>query len=128
MHRGVLTAYYFGGLFDQGRHAVAPEFWATTGSRRSIDIGYLLAFRQAARWHEERPSYPLCFLESQLATLLSEGPNKPSPHVRQAGNRRGRKPIKLEQVKEAMKRDFSQAERVAKYAGKGTRREIWCFS
>jgi hypothetical protein len=26
LHHGALTAYYFGGLFDQGRNAVAPEF------------------------------------------------------------------------------------------------------
>ena len=107
LHQGVLTAYYFGGLFDQGRHAVAPEFWATTEADGVLMSGSYWPFGKPRAWHEERPSYPLCFLESQLATLLSEDP-KPPPHVRQAGNRRGRKPTKLEQVKQAMRRDFSQ--------------------
>ena len=108
LHQGVLTAYYFGGLFDQGRHAIAPEFWSTPEADGVLISGIYWPFGKPRSWHEERPSYPLCFLESQLATLLSEGPKKPSPQVRQAGNRRGRKPIKLEQVKEAMKLDFSQ--------------------
>ena len=106
-HRGVLTAYHFGGLFDQGRHAVAREFWATTEADGVLMSGSYWPFGEPRAWHEQRPSYPLYFLESQLATLLSEGP-KPPPHLRQAGNRRGRKPTKLEQVKQAMRRDLSQ--------------------
>lgn len=107
LHRGVLTAYYFGGLFDQGRHAVAREFWATTEADGVLMSGTYWPFGKPRAWHEPRPSYQLFFLESQLATLLSEDP-KPPPHLRQAGNRRGRKPTKLEQVKQAMRRDLSQ--------------------
>jgi hypothetical protein len=107
LDRGALTAYYFGWVFHQGRHPVAPEFWATTEADGVLMSGSYWPFGKPRAWHEERPSYPLFFLESQLATLLSEDP-KPSPHLRQAGNRRGRKPIKLEQVKQAMRRDLSQ--------------------
>jgi Bacterial regulatory proteins, gntR family len=107
LHRGALTAYYFGGLFDQGPHAVAREFWATTEADGVLMSGSYWPFGKPRAWHEQRPSYPLFFLESQLATLLSEDP-KPPPHMRQAGNRRGRKPTKLEQVKQAMRRDLSQ--------------------
>jgi len=126
LHRGVLTAYYFGGLFDQGRHAVARDFWATTEADRVLMSGGYWPFGKPRAWHEQRPSYQLLFLESQLATLLSEDP-KPPPHLRQAGNRRGRKPTKLEQVKQAMRRDLSQGSELRKYAGKGTGRKIRCF-
>ena len=73
LHQGVLTAYYFGGLFDQGRHAIAPEFWSTPEADGVLISGIYWPFGKPRSWHEERPSYPLCFLESQLATLLSEG-------------------------------------------------------
>ena len=63
-------------------------------------------FGKPRTWHDEHPSYPLCFLESELATLLSRDP-KP-PHLQQAGNRRGRRPIKLEEIKQAMARDLLQ--------------------
>jgi Bacterial regulatory proteins, gntR family len=107
LDQGAFTAFYFGGLFDEGRHAVAREFWATTEADGVLMSGSYWPFGKPRAWHEQRPSYPLFFLESQLAALLSEDP-KPPPHLRQAGNRRGRKPIKLEQVKEAMRRDLSQ--------------------
>src|SRR5262249_30729879 len=47
LHHGVLTAYYFGGLFDQGQHAVPREFWATADAD-----GVLLANRY---WPLGRP-------------------------------------------------------------------------
>ena len=106
LHQGIFTAYYFGGLFDRGRHAVPCEFWATTDADGVLMSGSYWPFGKPRAWHEQRPSYPLCFLESQLAKLLSGDP-KPLPRLRQAG-RRGRKPTKLEQVKEAMRRDFLQ--------------------
>jgi hypothetical protein len=104
LHRDVLTAYYFGG---QGLRAVPREFWATTEADGVLMSGSYWPFGKPRAWHEQRPSYPLFFLESQLATLLSEDPKSPR-HLRQAGNRRGRKPTKLEQVKQAMRHDFSQ--------------------
>ena len=69
LHRGVLTAYYFGGLFDQGRHAVAPEFWATTEADGVLMSGSYWPFGRPRAWHEQRPSFPLCFLESELANI-----------------------------------------------------------
>jgi hypothetical protein len=107
LHQGALTTYYFGGLFDQGRHAVAPEFWATTEADGVLMSGSYWPFGKSRAYHERRLSYQLFFLESQLTTLLSEGPKSPR-HLRQPGNRRGRKPTKLEQVKQAMRRDLSQ--------------------
>jgi hypothetical protein len=126
LDQGAFTAFYFGGLFDEGRHAVAREFWATTEADGVLMSGSYWPFGKPRAWHEQRPSYPLFFLESQLAALLSEDP-KPPPHLRQAGNRRGRKPIKLEQVKEADEARPLARERVAKYAGKGTGRKIRCL-
>ena len=106
LHQGALTAFYFGGLFNQGRHAVAREFWATTEADGVLMSGSYWPFGKPRTWHDEHPSYPLCFLESELATLLSRDP-KP-PHLQQAGNRRGRRPIKLEEIKQAMARDLLQ--------------------
>jgi hypothetical protein len=72
LHQRVLTAYYFGGLFDQGQHAVPREFWATTDAD-----GVLLADRywplgRPRALYEQRRSYPLYVLESELSTLLSD--------------------------------------------------------
>jgi hypothetical protein len=107
LYQSALTGFYFGDPFDQGRHAVPPEFWATTEADAVLILGRYWPFGQPRAWHEQRPSYPLCFLESQLATLLNGDP-KPPPDLRQAGNRRGRKPTKFEQVKQAMRRDLSE--------------------
>lgn len=80
LHQGVLTAYYFGGLFDQGRHAVARDFWATTEADGVLMMGRYWPFGQPRAWHEQPPSYPQCFLESQLAALLSDEPRPPLPN------------------------------------------------
>ena len=108
MHRGALTAYYFGGLFDQGRHAVAREFWATTEADGVLILGSYWPFGRPPSWHEQRLSFPLCFLKSQLATLLSEGPKNRRRIYGKPVIVAGHKPKKLEQVKQAMRRDFSQ--------------------
>jgi hypothetical protein len=79
LHQGVLTAYYFGGSFDQGPHAVARDFWATTEADGALMAGSYWPFGHPRAWHEQRPSYPLCFLESQLAALLSGEPEPPLP-------------------------------------------------
>ena len=76
LHRGVLTAYYFGGFFDQGRQGVAREFWATTEADGVLMSGSYWPFGRPRAWRDERPSFPLCFLESELPTLLSEGPER----------------------------------------------------
>jgi hypothetical protein len=77
LHQGALTAFYFGGLFDQGRHAVARDFWATTEAAGVLISGSYWPFGQPRTRHEERASYPLCFLESELAALLSHEPKPP---------------------------------------------------
>jgi hypothetical protein len=106
LHQGALMAFYFGGLFDQGRHAVDREFWATPEADGVLMSGSYWPFSKPRAWHEQRPSFPLCFLETELAKLLSESSKSPP---RRGGNRRGPKPTKLEQVKQAMRQDFSQA-------------------
>jgi hypothetical protein len=78
LHQGVLTAYYFGGLFHQGRQEVAREFWPTTEADGVLISGTYLPFGKPRAWHERRPSHPLFFLESELAALLSDDP-KSSP-------------------------------------------------
>jgi hypothetical protein len=80
LHQGALTAFYFGGLFDQGRHAIARDFWATTEAEGVLISGSYWPFGQPRTRHGERPSYPLCFLESELAALLSHEPKPPLPN------------------------------------------------
>jgi hypothetical protein len=77
LHQGVLTAYYFGTLFGQGRYAVAREFWATTEADGVLISGIYWPFGQPRAW-QERPGYPLFVLEPELAELLGDEP-KPSP-------------------------------------------------
>src|SRR5262245_22000797 len=72
LHQGALTAYHFGGLFDQGRHAIAREFWATSEAEGVLISGSFWPFGKPRAWHEQRPGYSLCFVESQLEKLLSE--------------------------------------------------------
>jgi hypothetical protein len=77
LHQGVLTAYYFGGLFDQGQHAVAGEFWATTDAEGVLLAGSYWPFGRPRARYEQRPSYPLYVLESELSALLSDEPKQP---------------------------------------------------
>ena len=74
LHQGVLTAYYFGGLFHEGRQEVAREFWPTTEADGVLISGMYLPFGKPCAWHERRPSHPLFFLQSELAALLSDDP------------------------------------------------------
>lgn len=75
LHQSVLTAYYFGSLFHPGRNAVAPEFWATTEADKVLRSGFYQAFgKRRTLYEQERPSYPLFFLELELAVLLSDEP------------------------------------------------------
>jgi hypothetical protein len=78
LHQGVLTAYYFGELLDQGRHAVDRDFWATQEAVGVLMSGSYWPFGKPRVWHEQRPSYPLCFLESELAALLSDESKPPA--------------------------------------------------
>jgi hypothetical protein len=70
LHQGALAAYYFGRLLDQGRHAVGREFWPTTKADGVLMSGTYWPFGIPRTRHEQRPSYPLFFIESELAALL----------------------------------------------------------
>jgi hypothetical protein len=77
LHQGLLTAYYFGGLFHQGRSGVAREFWPTTEADGVLISGTYWPFGKPRAGHEQRPSHPLFFLQSELAALLSDDPKAP---------------------------------------------------
>src|SRR5262249_24778664 len=79
LHQGALTAFYFGGLFDQGRHAVAREFWATQEAEGVLISGLYWPFGKPRASFDHRPSYTLFVLEAELAALLSDEP-KPPPN------------------------------------------------
>jgi hypothetical protein len=74
LHQGLLSAYYFGGLADQGRCGVKREFWATTKADGVLLSGTYFPFGKPGAWHEKRPSHPLFFLQSELEALLSDDP------------------------------------------------------
>jgi len=71
LYQGALTAYYFGGLFDQGRHAVGREYWATPAADDVLISGTIMPFGTPRSVHESRPSYPLFLVETELNALLS---------------------------------------------------------
>jgi hypothetical protein len=77
LHQGILTAYYFSGLFHPDRHAVAREFWATTEADGVLISGTYLPFGRPRTWHEQRPSHPLFLLQSELTAALSDEPKSP---------------------------------------------------
>jgi hypothetical protein len=77
LHQGVLTAYYFGGLFHQGRNCVACEFWATTEADGVLFSGSYFPFGKPRTRHEQRPSHPLFFFRSELAALLNDDAKSP---------------------------------------------------
>jgi hypothetical protein len=79
LHQSAITAVYFGGPFGPGRHAVAPEFWATTEADGVLLSGSYWPFGKPRASFDQRPSYPLFVLESELAALLSDEP-KPPPN------------------------------------------------
>jgi hypothetical protein len=73
LHQGErLTAYYFGGLFSQGRNAIPPEFWATAAADGVLTLGHYFPFGKPNRSYERRLSCPIFFLKAELAALLSE--------------------------------------------------------
>jgi len=80
LHQGILTAYYFGGFFE-GRQGVAREFWPTTEADGVLISGAYWPFGQPRAWHEQRPSHPLFFLQSELAALLSDDPKSPKSGI-----------------------------------------------
>jgi len=49
LHQGELTAYYFGGLFGDGRHAVSSGFWATTAADGVMESGTYWPFGKPTR-------------------------------------------------------------------------------
>jgi hypothetical protein len=72
LYEGKLTAYYFGGLFSSGRNAVPSEFWATEEANGVLESGSYFPFGRPSRSFEQRSSYPLFLLKSELDEVLSE--------------------------------------------------------
>jgi hypothetical protein len=89
LHKGVLTAYYFGGLFDQGRQAVSSEFWATMEADGVLTSGTYYPFGKPRSWSDTPRSYPLFFLELELAALPSDDLKAPSPSANASNELRG---------------------------------------
>jgi hypothetical protein len=56
---------------------VDREFWATEEADGVLISGSYWRFGKPRARHEQRASYPLCFLEAELATLLSETSKSP---------------------------------------------------
>jgi hypothetical protein len=77
LHLGVATAYYFGGLFDQDRHAVARDFWATAEANGILLSGIIWPFGKPGSLFEKRPYHQLFLLETDLDALLSTDPKSP---------------------------------------------------
>src|SRR5271169_1908692 len=77
LHLGLAAAYYFGGLFGEGRHAVAREFWATPEANGMLLSGIIWPLGKPGSLFEQRPNYPLFLLETDLNTLLSVDPESP---------------------------------------------------
>ena len=74
LHDKQLTAYYFGGLFSEGRSAVNHNFWATAEAEGVLESGMFFPFGKPARSFESRPSYQLFFLRAELDGLFT-GPS-----------------------------------------------------
>ena len=89
LHKGVLTAYYFGSLFDQSRQAVSSEFWATMEADGVLMSGTYSPFGKPRSWSDTPRSYPLFFLESELAALLNDDLKPPSPSSHASNELRG---------------------------------------
>jgi hypothetical protein len=85
LHQGVLTAYYFGGLFHEGRNCVAPEFWATTEADGVLFSGVYFPLGKPRARHEQRTSHPLFFFRSELAALCDAKSPLPKSDVPNAG-------------------------------------------
>ena len=72
LHDKQLTAYYFGGLFSEGRSAVNHNFWATAEAEGVLESGMFFPFGKPARSFESRPSYQLFLLRAELDALFTE--------------------------------------------------------
>ena len=95
LHKGVVRAYYFGGLFDQGRQAVSSEFWATMEADGVLMSGTYSPFGKPRSWRDTPRSYPLFFLESELAALQSDDLKPPSPSAHASNELRDKSRDKL---------------------------------
>ena len=84
LHQGKqLKAYYFGGLFDNNRHAVAREFWATPDADGVLEDGFYQPFGQRSLrpWENRRGCYPLVVLRIELNALLNDAPSARKPSL-----------------------------------------------
>jgi hypothetical protein len=71
LHRGELTAYYFDNF---GRQSVSRDFWATAEADNGFGVYW--PFGRPSRVLEQRPNFPLFFLQSELDRVLSAQPGK----------------------------------------------------
>jgi hypothetical protein len=76
LHQDTIKAYYFD---NNGRHAVACDFWPTPAADGMLETGIYWPFGGPNASFERRPSYPLFFGQSELDVLLSEQPARRRP-------------------------------------------------
>jgi len=74
LHLGKLTAYYFGSLLDQARHAVPANFWATADADGVLEEGRHWPLGQQIRFVR-----PLFLLVSEFDAQLSDQPARKRP-------------------------------------------------
>jgi hypothetical protein len=135
LHRDELSVFYFGTLFDRGRQTVTPGFWTGTEADGVLLSGTYWPLGQPRTRYEQKPAYPLFFLESELTALLSLSAadsvdiRKQARFERQSGSpvgfemlrafptpsssgnngrKRGKKPVKLNRVIAEMTKELER--------------------
>jgi len=84
LHQGVIAAFYFGGLFRHGAHAVESEFWAMPEADGVLLSGSIYPFGQPSSFYEQRPKYQVFLLETGLDALLGDSSKPPLPDTTNA--------------------------------------------
>jgi hypothetical protein len=80
----VLTVYYFGKVFSNGRKAINPDFWTTADADGVLETGMFFPFGRPIRSFETRLSFQVLLLWAELEALLTEPPadKKPFPSTK----------------------------------------------
>ena len=76
LHQDTIKGYYFD---NNGRHAVPRDFWPTPGADGVLETGIHWPYGRPNAWHEQRPSYQLFLMQSELEALLSDQPANKRP-------------------------------------------------
>ena len=76
LHQDTIKGYYFD---NNGRHAVPRDFWPTPGADGVLETGIHWPYGRPNAWHEQRPSYQLFLMQSELEALLSDQPANERP-------------------------------------------------